>query len=948
MNVFGSLHKDIISFLNTHGIVNPTDIQQNAIPLILEGHQNSLLLAPTGSGKTEAALVPLLNKLYLRKQERDLFGFYILYITPLRALNRDVFKRIEDLCIHLGLTVAVRHGDTTQYARRKQAIYPPNLLITTPESLQAILPGKRLRYHLRTVFAVIVDEIHELADSKRGTQLSLGLERLENLVGSPLQRVGLSATVGNVNEVAKFLGGSHRQVRTVWAGYNIRDMKIRVEMPTPSKKHKISGRKISYPQHSMARLDRIMELITSHHSTLVFTNTRSFAEVLGAKMRMLKPSYEFDVHHGSLAKNVRLDAEDRLKTGITKAIIATSSLELGIDIGQADLVVQYSSPREVSRALQRIGRSGHAVGKVPKGVILATANLDDISESGVILRRAKQNKVENARIPKKSWDVLCQQISGILLDLKEIPIKQLLTIIRSAYPFEKTTTEELEAILKFMSDQRFLEIQDEMVKQYKRTRVFYYEHLSTIPDVRQVRAVDLSTRTSIGSLDEDFVTHSVESGLVFVIRGRPWKVVSVDDESGEVLCAPVTQTEIEAPRWIGEMIPVPYEVASEVAKVWNLIMTKSEHDIVVLLEKEYGLSKNAQEHMISTVSVACKQLGKLPDEKQLVIEDFSGGIVLHAPFGTKTNETLGVVIAALLTTRMGTEVGVERDPYRILFTSIDRIIPEQIHDVLREYDSDQISSILKMAIKHTQNFSSRFIHVGRRMGIIRRDAKAKEVPIRHLIRTFEGTPVFEEAIREVLNDKLDEKRMMGIFEGVAQGTIKVHTVKTGLPSPLARLIIEEKTRFEVMGEITDEGEVLRMMEERLLARKFRLVCMGEGKWNSVRTISTLDEDVTCPICDSKMVAVVYPSDKEFAKIIAKRKRGETLTKSEERKFMAGSLTANLVAGYGKTALLVLAGRGIGAQTASRILKPGMTERITILRMIAKAEKEYERTKPFWN
>ena len=203
-------------------------------------------------------------------------------------------------------------------------------------------------------------------------------------------------------------------------------------------------------------------------------------------------------------------------------------------------------------------------------------------------------------------------------------------------------------------------------------------------------------------------------------------------------------------------------------------------------------------------------------------------------------------------------------------------------------------------------------------------------------------------MNEVLNDKLDEERVVRIFEGVRNGAISIHEVTTGTPSPLARLIVEEKTRFEVMGEITDEGEVLRMMEDRLLARQFRLVCMGEGKWNSVRTISTLEDEITCPICESKMIAVVYPSDKDLTKIIAKRKRGEPLSKGEEKKFLAGNLTANLVAQYGKTAILVLAGRGIGAQTASRILKPGMTDRQTVLKAISKAEKEYERTKPFWS
>ncbi|MFW9979467.1 MAG: DEAD/DEAH box helicase [Candidatus Thorarchaeota archaeon] len=949
MSMFEKLHKDLVDFLQKQGITNPTDIQNKAIPVLISGTDNALLLSPTGSGKTEAALLPLLNRLYSYKINHELYGNYILYITPLKALNRDVMKRIESLCDHLGITVSVRHGDTTPYRRRQQAVTPPNLLITTPESLQAILPGKRMREHLKSVFAVIVDEIHELAGSKRGVQLSLGLERLSRIVNDDrMLRIGLSATVGNPKEVAQLLVGSSRAITTIWAGYSSRKMDLSVEMPTPTEAHAKLSRKLSYPPHSTARLERIVHLIDGHQSTLVFTNTRSFAEVLGVKMRALGTSYEFDVHHGSLAKNIRLDAENRLKQGISKAIIATSSLELGIDIGQADLVIQYSSPREVARALQRIGRSGHSIGKIPKGIVISTVNLDDITESGVILRRARLNKVEDVKIPTKSWDVLSQQINGILLDHNEIDYQDLLSFVRSSYPFKDVSDSDIKSLLEFMIGRRMIKREEDRVKQYGKTRKSYYENLSTIPDVRQVKAVDIATRSSIGVLDEDFVTQNVATGSVFVIRGRPWQVVSVDEDSGEVLCAPATGTEMDAPRWIGEMIPVPYDVAIEVSKVWNRVIESEDDELTSFLGKEYGLSLSAQDHLIREVKKAYLELGALPSEKLIVIEVFEGGVVIHAPFGTKVNETLGVVIAALLTTRLGLPVGVERDPYRILFTSSDRISPSQIVDVLKDYTGEQISEILQLALKHTQTFASRFIHVGKRMDIIKRDAKIREVPVKGLIKSFEGTPVYEEAMREVLFEKLDKARALSIFEAVAKGKIAIHEVTTVVPSPLARLIVEEKTRFEVMGEISDENEVLRMMEERLLAKQFRLVCMGNGDWNSVRTISTLDDEVRCPVCGSKMIAAVSPVMNDFAKLVKKRVMSKPLTKEEEKVYKAGSLTADLIARYGKVALIVLAGRGVGPTTASRLLRPGMIEnRIALLKSIANSEKEYERTKPFW-
>jgi ATP-dependent Lhr-like helicase len=939
------LSKEMIQFLRSKGIVKPTPIQEKAIPVILEGKHNSLLLAPTGSGKTEAAILPLLNKLFRMSKEKELFGFYIIYITPLKALNRDVFKRIVELCEHLGLTVDVRHGDTTQYARRKQAIRPPNLLITTPESLQAILPGKRLRYHLKTVFAVVVDEVHDLAGSKRGTQLSLGLERLERLVGTNIMRVGLSATVGNPKEVARLLGGD-RDIKTVWAGYDTRNVELKVEMPVPTDKHKQLARKLSYPLHSVARLEKIIDLIEKHQSTLVFTNTRSFAEILGAKMRALKPPFEFDVHHGSLSKSARLSAEDRLKTGTSKAIIATSSLELGIDIGQADLVIQYSSPREVSRLVQRVGRSGHGVGRTSKGVVISTINLDDISESGIIIKRAKLNKVENARIPMKAWDVLSHQITGILLDCDTIEKTSLLEVVTAAYPFSEVTSTELDVLIEFMEGRRLLEIHGSEVSKGARTRIFYYDRLSTIPDTRQVSAVDITTRTSIGVLDEDYVAANVQPGSVFVIRGRPWNVVSIDDESGEVMCAPASGTDTDAPRWVGEMIPVPFEVASDVSKMWNSILDQDDGKIEEWLKK-YGISGKSIEHLTETLKQSKDLLGEIPSPDLYILETFGAGIVLHSPLGTRANETLGIVIAALLTTRLGIVVAVERDPYRILFTAKEDLKPSHILDVLKDYSSDQASHILRIAVKQTQNFASRFVHVGRRMDIIRKDAKSKQIPIRYLINAFEKTPVFEEAMREVLMEKMDEKRTMEVFDRYSEGTLEIHEAKTLKPSPLARLIVEEKTRFEVMGEITEEDEVLRMIEERLLSKQFRLICMAENHWNSVRTISTLEDVVNCPICESKMIGVLQITDSDFPKLLQKRLRGELLTKEEEKKYRAASLTAELVSRYGKTALLVLAGRGIGATTASRILNPGLKERLQILRAIAKGELQYERTRPYW-
>jgi ATP-dependent Lhr-like helicase len=811
MNTFDSLSGELTQRLYDQGIREPTPIQGEAIPTILDG-ENALLLSPTGSGKTEAALLPLLNILYTEGLKQDLFGFYVLYITPLRALNRDVFHRIQHLCEDLGITVDVRHGDTTQYQRRKQAIKPPNLLITTPETLQAILPGKRLRYHLKTVFAVVIDEVHELAGTKRGVQLSLGLERLDALTESEVQRIGLSATVGNPEEVADLLETRDGKSKIIWAGYSARRMDLKVEMPTPTSEDRKLGRKIYYPSHSMARLRRIIDLIDSHNSTLVFTNTRSFTEVLGSKMRMLEPGFEFDVHHGSLAKGARVEAEQKLKDGISKGIIATSSLELGIDIGEADLVVQYSSPRQVSRGLQRIGRSGHTLKGIAKGIILATVNIDDVLEAGVILRRARLNRVEEAQVPSHAWDVLCHQICGILLDKEEISIENLLNIVTRSYAFEDVDKKQLVELLQFMERRRYIRLRGDSVSRGWKVLTFYYTHLSTIPDVQQSVVIDAATRAPVGVLDEDYVS-SLEPGHVFVIRGKPWEIIAVEDE--EIICAPAGGRQSEAPHWIGENIPVPYNVASEVSQVMNDVIRRGKKKSSNWLRSSYGLEKNAVKCIVEKIQQAEEELGVLPKPKQLIVETFPGGLVLHAPLGTKTNDTLSIILSALIGTRVGADIAAESDPYRVLLTSDEILDGQLINDSFQEYTPEQVSVILRMALKKTRTLESRFIHVARRMGVIQRDAQITSLPVNRLMESFENSPVFTAAVAEVLEDKLDEEKVASIFQQVQQGEIEILRVDREQPSCLANLIVETRTRFEVIGEVTEEREILNVMQGRL-------------------------------------------------------------------------------------------------------------------------------------
>ncbi len=516
-SAFSVLKAPVLERLEKEGFLEASPIQQLSIPAILRG-ENVLLIAPTGTGKTLAAMLPVLDEFLDKRSSGRIDGISILYVTPLRALNRDLLRRLEEIGRDLDVKIQVRHGDTSLSERARQAKSPPDMLITTPETLQSILIGKKMKEHLRSVRWIVVDEVHELATDERGVQLSLALERLIELTKTDFQRIGLSATIGEPERIAQFLAGTNRKI-SILRSDEERGLEISIGSVSATHKDQEEASSFGLPSSTVARTRRIQELIESHKSTLVFTNTREHAEALASQLHALG-STSVRVHHGSLSRELREEAEKEFQEGQLKALICTSSLELGIDIGSVDFIIQYTSPRETTRLVQRIGRSGHTLGGTSRGIILTTSP-DDILESAVLISRAKAGRLERPIIHEKALDVLAHQVIGILLQERRMTSEQILQLVHRSYPFRELQSTELDDAIRQLDELRFIrKFGDTYSPRNPKAIQYYFQNLSVIPDVQKYTVFDFFRKRRIGTLDQDFVARRCASGAEFILHGQ--------------------------------------------------------------------------------------------------------------------------------------------------------------------------------------------------------------------------------------------------------------------------------------------------------------------------------------------------------------------------------------------------------------------------------------------
>ena len=895
------------------GFEELTEIQKEAIPEILE-EKNCLIIAPTGSGKTECATIPIFSKLKTRKVSKKIKA---LYITPLRALNRDVFKRIINYAENENLKIEIRHCDTSQANRKRIADNPPDILITTPETLVNLLSQKKHLDALSDLEWVIIDEVHELLASERGSQLCLSLERLQIKSKNQIHRIGLSATVGNPEEAGRFLVGSDRKFQLIH-DTSLRNYDVDVVF-VDGIMDDVAVKIIEYIKK---------EQITS--PVLLFTNSRGESERLSSILKQ-KTSINVELHHGSLSRQVREETEDMLRDGKSGIVVCTSSLELGLDIGSVELVIHYGSPRQVSKFMQRIGRSKHDRGDSARGLII-TENADDEFEIQAIIERIKEGSIEEQKIHHGSLDVLAHHLVGLSMQVGNVPIEAALKLTKLAYPFRDISLEEFFDVLEILALRDLIIFNDDKTEYKKNTAFFatkyHFQNLSTIPDILKFKVVDTIENKFIGTLDQRFVG-DLDKDQIFVLRGSQWRVLNIDEKSFKINVLPIRSSqEIPVPKWEGVNIPVDFKTANKVGAFRTKV-------------------RNGSLKMMNNI-ISNLDFPKVPDEKTIVIESHrlpqKSVLILHSCFGTKINSTLKVILETLLDASLASRVKSSSDAYRILLSVESRFTKKHITDVfLSDFD---INEIMSVALKGKNDVTWKTFCVGKKFGFYDRSDVYVKNEIRYDFERNIDTPLVKEAFRELFHEKFDLEGAQRIIDLIKENKIQIEWVDVDKFSKLAEPVLDQ-TVMSYTNPANIDKEMLLKVKTRLMQTKQRLICVRCGLWQQVMTPNET-HPLRCKYCKGQQITCTYEYDHELVKIIQKKHQGKKLTPDENKNFQKAWKVSSLLSSFGKTALIVMAAYGVGPDTGARILKNRVEgDDDYLIKQIIIAEKTYTLTRGFW-
>jgi ATP-dependent Lhr-like helicase len=785
----------------------PTPAQALGWPAIATG-EHTLIQAPTGSGKTLAAFLYGIDRLTPEPGR----GLRLLYVSPLKALNYDIERNLRGPLAGLQseLSVAVRTGDTPQKERQRMLRHPPDILITTPESLFLMLTSQA-REILGAVQTLILDEVHAVAGTKRGAHLAVSVERLDRLVGTRqgsdprhVQRIGLSATQRPLEEIGRFVSGA-RDIRLVDAG-RAKQLDLEIVVPLEDMTVPEEG---SYNSVWPSIYPKILELVEQHRSTIVFVNNRRLAERLALRLNELAEREIARAHHGSVAREQRLEVEELLKKGEIPCLVATSSLELGIDMGAVDLVIQVESPKSVARGLQRIGRAGHELGAVSKGRIFPKFRAD-LLEAAVVAKRMREGAIEETVIPRNPLDVLAQQVVAICAD-DEIEVEELHRLVRGAYPFAELSRVQLENVLdmlagRYPSDE-FAELRPRivwdrtagLVRGRQGTRRLAVTNAGTIPDrgLYGVHLVDGGGR--VGELDEEMV-YEARAGQTFLLGASTWRIEEITRD--RVLVSPAPGVPGAVPFWRGEGVGRPYELGEAVGAVSRELAALPDAKAKAKLRDEHALDDHAAQNLLQFLSEQAAATGALPSDRTVVIERFRDEIgdwrlCILTPFGARVHAPWALALATRVRESLGLDANAIWSDDGIAIHLPDADAPPPSDLVL--IDPEEIDDLVVNEVGDSALFGARFRENAARALLIPRRRPDQRTPLwqqrlkaqslLQVARKYPAFPVILETYRECLQDVFDLPSLKRLLQGLRTRQIDLVDVETPSASPYSASLL---------------------------------------------------------------------------------------------------------------------------------------------------------------
>ncbi|MEM4307876.1 MAG: ATP-dependent helicase [Thermoplasmata archaeon] len=825
-----------------------TPAQKYALYYISKAN-NVLITSPTGSGKTLSAFLFSIDHLLTLAKKNELEDrIYVLYISPLKALNNDIqrnleipLKEISQLTQYASrIRVGVRTSDTPADVKAKMLRKPPHVLITTPESIAIALNAPKFSEKLLGLKWIIVDEIHALAENKRGVHLSLSLERLVHRMKKEPVRIGLSATIHPLEEVAKFLVGfenpeEKKPRNCVIVDVNFaKKMDIRVISPVSDF--------IYTPSEELSRklYKAVLEHIKSHRTTLVFTNTRSATErvVFHLKQEMgngLSENLVDDIgaHHSSLSRDVRLEVEEGLKNGKYRAVVSSTSLELGIDIGYIDLVLLLGSPKSATRGVQRIGRSGHKLHEISKGRIIVL-DRDDLVECAVLAKYARERKLERVKIPRNCLDVLAQHLVGMSLE-KKWNVSDAYDMVRKAMPYNELAFEDFKSVLSYLSGNKYLETQrvygkiwydgNEFGRRGKMTRAIYYMNSGTIPDEVAIKVYTDGDHRFIGKLEEEFVER-LSPGDIFVLGGKTYEFRKLRSMRAFVIPQPTKKPTV--PAWFSEMLPLQYDLALHIAEFrdWMRKILKEKKEKAIEQIASYLKIDSGTANAIYTYFKEQEKYVHVPEKNELLIEEFmdEDGLycyVFHSLIGRRANDAISRAVAHAVANKKRGSVRVSVNDNGFMLTLEEKLSREEIAAIFQE----KLEELVMKAIGNTEMFKRRFRHVAVRSFLILRkygehtksvhyQQYDAQILVKLLQQKFPDFPVIKETYREILEDSMDIENAVKYWNGVREKKIKIRFIRLPMPSPFAFNIVAASVSDIVL--MADRKEYIMGLHRKLM------------------------------------------------------------------------------------------------------------------------------------